>query len=152
VIKEINDEKIIKEIADLAVEGVIRAEDVVAAARPEKSPLHRFFTWDDTEAAERYRIYEARNLLRCVVRYLPINGDKKPTRVFVSLTPDRNEEGGGYRIMADILTAKDMKAQMLEDALEEMRRFEEKYRALKELVEIFKAFKIVREMLKIKLG
>ncbi len=40
---------------------------VVAAARRETSPLHRAFTWDDSEAARKLREHEARQLIRSVV-------------------------------------------------------------------------------------
>lgn len=50
-----------------AAEGRPKPRDVVAAARPAMSPLHRFFLWDDTEAAERYRERQARDLLLNIV-------------------------------------------------------------------------------------
>jgi hypothetical protein len=39
---------------------------VVEAARDPNSPLHSAFTWDDAEAAEQYRLAQARVLLRRV--------------------------------------------------------------------------------------
>lgn len=47
-------------------EGGITPEAVVEVARPEDSPLHPCFTWDDRVAAEEYRKGEARNLVRVV--------------------------------------------------------------------------------------
>lgn len=42
------------------------ARAVVDAARPEDSPIHDQFEWDDSEAAEQYRIAQARRLVRSI--------------------------------------------------------------------------------------
>lgn len=46
--------------------GTLSPHDVVESARHEDSPLHSYFTWDDTEAAKRYRLYQASALIRKV--------------------------------------------------------------------------------------
>ena len=46
--------------------GRIDPHAIVEAARSPESPLHRYFEWDDTSAAEKYRISQARELLRSV--------------------------------------------------------------------------------------
>ena len=40
---------------------------LVEAARDKQSPLHPFFEWNDGEAAEQYRLYQARTLIRAIV-------------------------------------------------------------------------------------
>ena len=143
------DTKIIVALKRIAKQsgGVIKPESVVDAARPESSPLHSRFTWDDTEAAEQYRLWQARTLIRTQIKYIEVEGKATPFRVFVSLTPDREEESGGYRVTANVLNDKDMRAQMLRDAMDEMRRFEAKYAGLKELAELFAASRKVREQM-----
>ena len=46
--------------------GQLIPDDVVKAARPKKSPIHTAFEWDDTVASEKYRVHQARNLIRAV--------------------------------------------------------------------------------------
>ncbi len=46
--------------------GLLMPEAVVEAARPEDSPLHECFTWDDRIAGEAWRLQEARVLIRTV--------------------------------------------------------------------------------------
>jgi hypothetical protein len=46
--------------------GKLSPADVLAAARPEDSPIHEFFEWDDTAAAESWRMEQARELIRRV--------------------------------------------------------------------------------------
>jgi hypothetical protein len=65
--------KVAADVAGAALErlrredGTIKAERVVDIARPDESPLHPAMTWDDTEAAERFRLFEARVLIRNLV-------------------------------------------------------------------------------------
>lgn len=46
--------------------GLLTPNDVVADAKSETSPLHSFFTWDDTEASHQFRLDQARSLIRNV--------------------------------------------------------------------------------------
>ncbi len=46
--------------------GRLTPDDVVADARDPASPTHSYFTWDDTKAAEAYRIDQARSLITMV--------------------------------------------------------------------------------------
>lgn len=75
-------------------DGLLVPTEVVAAARSKKSPLNPKFTWDDSEAGQKWREQEARNLIRVHVRYEPIV--ERKTRVYVSVPTDRTD-GGGYR-------------------------------------------------------
>lgn len=122
--------------------GLLLPQTVVEAARPVRSPLHARFEWDDTEAAEKYRIWQARQLIRVCVELIP--GVSTPTEVFVSLSEDRLD-GRGYRVVTDVLRDEDMRAQMLEDALSELEIFRLKYRRLKELVAVFDAIDSVNK-------
>lgn len=47
-------------------DGTITAPAVVDEARPNDAVLHPAFTWDDPEAAEKYRLIEARTLIKRV--------------------------------------------------------------------------------------
>lgn len=123
--------------------GIIPAEAVVDAARPKKSPLHSHFEWDDSEAAEKWRVHQARNLIRVYVGIIETPNGPKESRVYVSLTKDRGE-GGGYRSITDVMGNQEWRAQLLEDALAEMRSFKLKYAVLKELAEVFAAMDSVK--------
>ncbi len=46
--------------------GILAPDDVVRDAHSESSPLHSYFTWDNTEAAHQYRLEQARTLIRNV--------------------------------------------------------------------------------------
>lgn len=46
--------------------GLLDAEHVVQAAKPEDSPLHEHFVWDDKAAAHQARLIQAQQLIRRV--------------------------------------------------------------------------------------
>lgn len=120
--------------------GMLRPADVVAAAEPDDSPLHDHFEWDDSKAGAAYRLWQARTLIRVSVTYTPVSPGKQVAhRVFVSLTPDRDIDGGGYRVVTDVLSDADLRAQMLADAKREMLAWRRKYQTLHELAEVFAA-------------
>lgn len=58
--------------------GRLTPELVVAEAAIPNHPLHGYFTWDDSEAARKWRIAEARELIRTVrVQILTEDGSSK---------------------------------------------------------------------------
>lgn len=124
------------ELERLKVDGIIRPDDVVSAAESEESPLHSWFEWDDGEAAQQYRLDQARKLLRVyVVMDTP---ESNPVRALVSLTTDRRN-GGGYRTVADVMSDDALRAQMLHDALTQLRNMQDRYRNLQALSGVWKA-------------
>jgi hypothetical protein len=118
--------------------GMLNPQAVVDAARDKTSPLHNQFTWDDTEAAEQYRLQQARRLIRVTVRFLEPSEPSTTTRVFVSLSTDR-KAGNGYRVLADVMSDAKLRAQLLADAHRDMLAFRRKYAALSELADVFAA-------------
>ena len=115
--------------------GLLKPEYVVDAASDPESVLHDRFTWDDSDAAREYRLWQARQLIRCSVSMEPRT--EKTVRAFVSLTTDRSGDGGGYRSTVAVMRRREYREQLLEDALAELRVFERKYAALTELAEVF---------------
>ncbi len=122
--------------------GVLMPELVVNAARYKSSPLHESFDWDDGEAAHKWRLEQARRLIRVYVPVIDANGPKE-IRGYVSLSPDRMGEGG-YRAMVDVLKNEDMREQLLADALDDLRRIKMKYAALNEVAAVFAAINAIK--------
>jgi|ERR1035437_121881 hypothetical protein len=117
--------------------GILRAESVVEYARDPGTALHERFEWDDDKAAQEYRIWQARHLIRVMVTVLPQH--KGEVRVYVSLGDDRQQEGGGYRTISAVMADPEMRTAMLEEAADDMRLFKVKYRVLTELADVFEA-------------
>lgn len=116
---------------------LLLAEHVVAFAEDENTALHSRFEWDDTEAAQQYRLWQARTVIRVSVVVLKSN--TAPVRAYVSMLDDRAQEGGGYRLMADVMNNPNLREKLLQEALAELQRFQAKYDALVELAPVFEA-------------
>lgn len=52
-----------RELRRLSQGGIITPAQVVEHARDPESVLHQYFEWDDTEAARRFRLVQAGNLI-----------------------------------------------------------------------------------------
>lgn len=71
-------------------EGKITAARVVEIARDHSSPLHSWFEWDDSKAAEAHRLQQARTLLRAVVVKVD-HGQSQPIAVHVRTVSQEQE-------------------------------------------------------------
>ena len=113
-----------------AHDGLLRAEDVVDFARDPDTVLHKRFTWDDNEAAERFRLMQARQVIRVHVKIYP--REKQRVRAYVSMIEDR-KKGGGYRATDEVMHITALREQLLSQAHREMKAFVKRYEHLEEL-------------------
>ena len=110
-------------------DGLITPQTVLEAASEPSSPLHDHFTWDDTEAARKYRLVEARSL---ITRY-KITVQKSPdetvrVRAFAHIPA---EDGAGFYVpTADALTDPAQRSLVMQQALREVAALRRKYQAL----------------------
>lgn len=123
--------------------GIVTAEAVVEYARDPKTALHSQFTWDDTEAARRWRLEQAGRIIRLQVRV--VSEDVAPMRALVSLSSDR-KAGGGYREIAAVLNDPEMAKELLSDALSEFNSMRRKYGKLKQLAGVWAAVDQVKSV------
>jgi hypothetical protein len=131
------------ELARLAKrDGTLQAEAVVAFAKNKRTALHSAFEWDDRKASHEYRLIQARKLIVSVT--ILMDGNPEPVQAFVSLKEDRQKVGGGYRSTARVLTNRELRAALLEQALQEFEHFRRKYQDLQELASVFAAADRVR--------
>lgn len=101
-----------KELAVLNRRGQLTASGVLEAARDEDSPLHAAFEWDDDEAAERYRLMQARALIRAVQI---VKSGQPPRSVYVHVSRvDRDE--GDYQPLDAIVARPDAYSLALAEA------------------------------------
>lgn len=117
--------------------GKILPSVVVQAARDKKSAMHTWFDWDDSSAAQKYRLEQARSLIRIVVTTVN-TPNATPFQTYVSLKSDRYN-GGGYRSITRVLSDKERTRQMLQQALDELETFKLKYNQIKALKPVFSA-------------
>lgn len=137
---------IITELLDLyeAKGNVLLAEDVVEFAKDEKTALHKHFTWDDNQAANLWRLQQARNIIRVSIQFS--EQAPKVFRPLVNLVRDPAIAGGGYADSQQVYNAGVMQRRLLvRQAIGEARRWRERYRGVAELAAVFEALEQLEE-------
>lgn len=117
--------------------GELTPKDVVDDARNHNSPLHPFFEWSDTKAAEQYRLQQARGLIRAVVAVVTSPGTPaQRVQAFVHIP-----EGGTphYRATDHAMSQERTREMVLRQAFKEFRAWQKRYEHLEELADLFKA-------------
>lgn len=118
--------------------GILHPEDVVKTARDEGNVLNKYFDWDDTTAAQKYRLFQARQLIRVSVKVLQRSDKSTTIKAYVNLSDERHKEGS-YRSTIDVMSDELMRERLLDQALRELLAFKKKYEELEELAEILRA-------------
>lgn len=104
--------------------GTLRPEQIVEFARSSNTALHAAFTWDDSAAAERWRLSQARQVIRAAVTMLPLpDGSLVPVRAYVFTAP-----AGTYALTADVLLDDDATATLLRQMRLDVERAIARYR------------------------
>ena len=92
--------------------GVLTPDAVVADARNVTSPLHGYFTWDDTEAANQFRLEQARTLIRNIKVEVTTTTTRMAAPFYVR-DPQRSSDEQGYRAIAELKDEKSASADAL---------------------------------------
>lgn len=118
-------------------QGVCHPAALVEAARPADSPLHPLFEWDDSEAARRYRVEQARRVIRTLRVTVLDKRASGPAFVHVRrVTPEGVQDG--YVTTARALLGPDRPG-VLKDALSQLNGLRRRYEALEELADVWNA-------------
>lgn len=112
-------------------DGMLTAELVVEAARPEDSPIHEAFEWDDDQAGTAYRLWQARQMIKVEVTLIK----NKSTRMFrnVQVSMEDGSKKRGYVSLDVILDDEDLYKQTLKKAVGSLRYWQSEYKTVKEL-------------------
>lgn len=116
----------------LADEGRLTAQVLLDANRPEEAPLHQAFDWDDSLAAESWRLHQARNIINSL---LIVHEKTEPVRGFFKI--ERTEPN--YHSVTAILSSKDSRQKLFDNALREILAFQRRYHSLVEFNDVWQA-------------
>ena len=121
--------------------GFLRPAAVVEAARPENSPLHGAFCWDDTEAARLYRLDQAQRLIRRFTIEIESDGDVVDVPAFINVSSDRSvgREENPYRLTESVIKSEDLLAVAEKDALVQLKGIRDRYKNIKRLGDVWSA-------------
>lgn len=123
-------------------------QEIVDAARPEASPLHRFFEWNDAAAAEAHRRQQAGILINSIV----VRREEIEYPAFVNvprkvILADREPEEGSplnpYVPTETALADDRMAEHVLGQARREMKTFREKYERYMKMHTSFHSLQLV---------
>lgn len=131
---------------------VVKPQDLVNEARAKHSPLHKFFVWDDSEAAESYRRHQAGQYIgRCKVYYKDGRKERGYQKVKVKVQYNGDEKmEEGYVSTARVLSEEELRSQVIKSGLRELHRWKVKYSAYDELMELVDASKMSRVRIVVK--
>ncbi len=141
-------EAIRQELVRLAEEhkGYLSPDTVVEAAADPASVLHDRFTWDDTEAARRFRLVQAGMMLRQIrvtIMRPALPAETAGTKVIevrqFQSDPDARGNGGSYTRVEALIEDPDKRKSLLESVVGELRAIRKRYDELTELTGVWVA-------------
>lgn len=115
-------------------EGTLTSQNVLESARSEKSPIHSLFEWDDTKAAEQYRLKQAAQLI-CNLT-VEIETDDKPIECRAYMDVSEAKVGSFINVQS-AFQSEESRDVVLRRALNELSAFKAKYKNLMELKDVF---------------
>lgn len=124
-----------------AENGSVTPELVLDNSRDEGAALHKCFEWDDSVAAENYRLHQAgfliRNLITVVVKEEPedVTPSQYEVRAFVNVS---TETAGKYVAIERAFNEEETLAIVLKNAHNELIAFQRKYSVYSELADVCK--------------
>lgn len=130
--------------------GELTPKDVVDDARHDNSPLHSFFEWDDSAAAEAHRLGQARGLIRAVVAVYV--SDDRPAvrhRAYVHIAEPHAPH---YREASHAMSQKKTRDMVLLRAWRELQAWKTRYKDLNEFSNLFDMIEEVETKLPKKLA
>jgi hypothetical protein len=115
--------------------GKITPSIIVESARSKKSPLHTCFEWDDGLAAEKYRIEQAKFMIRKIAVRIE-KTDVKPVRAYVSVQDNEQPAKKHYDHVCRVLSAEETRAELLSRAWKELIEWKARYQHLSEFAQV----------------
>lgn len=120
-----------------ARDGAVTKEAFLEESRPEDSPTHAMFEWNDGIAAEKYRLEQSRWIIADVV--VTIEREEEPVKKvagFVNVTHGKHNKAE-YNSIEIAMEDEDKRKAVLSNAFDELRAFEAKYSEYQELAGVF---------------
>ena len=117
--------------------GEFTPMEVLEKAKDETTELHKCFEWNDSIAAEKYRLEQAKNIIRMLV-YEKETKEQAVVRYYA-----KTETKHVYQPTKQFLVQEDEYQGLLRRALAELEAFKNKYHTLTELESIFDAMETI---------
>ena len=139
--------QVAKELSSLGKK--LTPQQIVEQARKKNSAMHNIFEWDNSKAADEWRLHQARLLMCAIVTIKSDDGDGQPIRAFVSVSADQDDSEEGskkqrhYVSMSAAMSKAEWREEVLADARRELEGWSKRYQTYSELS---KEVKMVRRI------
>lgn len=123
------------------IHGEVTPQILLDDSRPTDAVLHPCYEWDDSIAAEKYRLHQSKKIIgNLVIVSVSKNKDdaEKETRVNAFVSIKERNESASYRPTVMALSNSNMKAQVVKNAVAELRMFKAKYNGIVDFESIIK--------------
>ena len=120
------------------------ARQLVARSRAKGSPTHHLFEWDDTKAAEEYRIGQARAIIASI-SFTFESKPESPVRAFPVVTYDGKRS---YESMPKVLSNKEATENLIAQARQEVLNWEKRWEHLRNVAELAPLFRAAKRLKK----
>ena len=147
-------------------DGSVTSKSFLDASRDEDSPTHPLFEWDDTVAAEKWRMRQSQGIIgHLQIEVVVENMDAEESEIELEITEVSEPEvrripayanvnpfgrfgsnkttTGSYVNIESVMSNDDMRKVVLENVLNELSVYQRKYFMYQELKEIFEAIESV---------
>lgn len=109
-------------------------DNVLEVAKDESNVMHNMFEWDDTVAGQKYRLWQARNIISNIrVNIISDDSEKRKIRAFVTTKKDTV-----FEPIEKVVKDTDRYAILLNNAYRELNYIKYKYDTLAEIQELLK--------------
>ena len=134
-------------LEEIAKTGEITSAKFLDASRPEDAPTHNLFEWDDSTAAERYRLQQATIAINSIEVQIvdEVNATVTPQAAFVNVISKAPRKAGAFVPIEIAMSDEAMRSTILLNALNELKSFRRKYSQLSELADIFFEIKKIEQ-------
>lgn len=129
--------KVMEEIE--ARDGEVTKEAFLEASRPEDSPTHNCFEWDDSVAAEKFRLNQAYHVILDLEVTVAEDTSGSRTPAYVNVIKKTTSESAKYKSIDIAMSDDEMRMNVIRNALSEFEKTKVKYSHLVELTSIFTA-------------
>lgn len=119
-------------------DGELTPEQVLEFASKESSQLHKYFEWDDSVAAEKYRLNQAGQMVRAVYVEIETISGPTETRAFVSIKSHKDNKRR-YTTISEAIDDEDYRDQIIADAARQLTMWRNKYNQYQEFKPVISA-------------
>jgi len=141
--KAVSAQTIGEELIRLENENRLTPDLIISKAKNEEHPLHNCFNWDDTDAAIKYRLVQAKSMIRLIVEVTPYDEE---IRVLTSIVVDGKPE---YVETTALLKTEDGRELVLNRMMRDIEILKRRYAAYAYLADYCEQLNNIRSGMKI---